>query len=137
LYLANPLAAALREPDLFRLLAFHVPNLLSIFCCLFHTKVSNQAHGKVSCFVTKPVFMVRSCEQLIQSPRQRTTHCGLFSTAYTIYLQLPSILEALPPSTTRGNAMPWWQGPNYSGHSPLYLLEMHKGNFTFHDIQRK
>jgi hypothetical protein len=25
----------------------------------------------------------------------------------------PSYLEAVPPSATRGRAMPWWQGPTY------------------------
>ena len=30
-------------------------------------------------------------------------------------LRLPSILEAVPPSTTWGRAMPWWQGPTYHG----------------------
>ena len=32
-----------------------------------------------------------------------------------IYSQLPSILEAVPQSATRGRAMPWRQGPTYHG----------------------
>ena len=32
-----------------------------------------------------------------------------------IYSQLPSILEAVPPSATWGRAMPWWQGPTFQG----------------------
>jgi len=30
-----------------------------------------------------------------------------------IYSQLPSTLEAVPPSATWGRAMLWWQGPTY------------------------
>src|SRR5215468_11797735 len=32
LYLANSLAAAINEPTLYRLLIFHVPNRMSLFC---------------------------------------------------------------------------------------------------------
>jgi len=46
-YLANSLAAAAAaaaaaesEPTLYRLLTFHVPNLMSLFRCLRRTKVS-------------------------------------------------------------------------------------------------
>jgi hypothetical protein len=90
LYLANSLAAAECELALIRLLTFHVPYLKSLFRCLVHTKASILTRGKCSCFVTKPVFMVRSCQQLTQPPSWRTTPCGRFSTAYNIYLQLPS-----------------------------------------------
>jgi len=34
------------------------------------------------------------------------TSCHVSRTAYSIYLQLPSMLEAVPPSTTQGHAMP-------------------------------
>jgi len=40
---------------------------------------------------------------------------GLSVTAYSIYSQLRSISEAVPPSATWGRAMPWWQGPTYHG----------------------
>jgi hypothetical protein len=66
-------------------------------------------------FVTKPVFTVRSCQHLAQPPSWRTTPCRLSATAYSIYWQLPSILEAVPPSATWGRAMPWWQGIAYHG----------------------
>jgi len=48
-------------------------------------------------------------------PCRRTTPCRLSSTAYSVYSQLRSILEAVPPSATWGHAMPWWQGPTYHG----------------------
>jgi len=55
--------------------------------------------------------MVRSCQHLAQSPRWRTTPSWLSATAYSIYSQLPSILEAVHPSATWGRDMPWWQVP--------------------------
>ena len=60
LYLANSLAAV-SEPALYGLLTFHVPILMSLFHCLSPTKVSVQVRGKCSCFITKPIFTVRSC----------------------------------------------------------------------------
>ena len=62
LYLANSLAAAVSEPALCRLLTFQVPNLVSLFHCLGHTRVSVQVRGFLyEYFVTIYVFMVRSC----------------------------------------------------------------------------
>ena len=66
-------------------------------------------------FVTRYVFTVRRCQHLAQPPSWRTNPCRLSATAYSIYPQLPSILEAVAPSATWGRAMPWWQGPTYHG----------------------
>ena len=44
----------------------------------------------------------------------RTTLCRLSATTVSIYSQLPTILEAVPPSAAWGN-MPWWQGPTCLG----------------------
>jgi hypothetical protein len=52
-------------------------------------------------------------------PSWRTTPCRLSATAYSIYLQLPSILEAIPPSAPWGRTTMWWQGPNYHGYTLL------------------
>jgi hypothetical protein len=49
------------------------------------------------------------------NPSWRTTPCLLYVTAYPIFLQLPSILEAGSPSATWGCAMLWWQGPTTHG----------------------
>jgi len=49
------------------------------------------------------------------TPNWRTTPCRLSATAYSIYSQQHSILEAVPASETWGRAMPWWQGPTYHG----------------------
>jgi hypothetical protein len=40
LYLANSLAAAESEPALYRLLTFHVPNLMSLFRCLAYQRIN-------------------------------------------------------------------------------------------------
>ena len=62
LHLANSLATAVREPDLYRLLTFQVPNFMSLFRCLARTKVSVEVRGVVcEYFVTGYVFTARSC----------------------------------------------------------------------------
>jgi len=59
LYFASSLAAALSEPDLYSLLTFHVPNLLSLFLCLGHAIGSFEVQITCIYFVTRPVFTVR------------------------------------------------------------------------------
>ena len=49
------------------------------------------------------------------------TPCRLSVTSYSIHSQLPSILKAVPPSSTSGRALPWWQGPTYHGPLSLHL----------------
>ena len=57
LYLANSLAAAVSERAPHRLLTFQVPNLVSLFRCVGHTKVSAQVRGLLyECFVTRCVL---------------------------------------------------------------------------------
>jgi len=93
-YLANSLAAAVREPDLYRLLK----NIMSLFHCLGHTKLSVQVQGFLcEHFITRYVFSVKSCKHFVQPPSWGTTPCQMSPTAYSIHLQLPSILEAIPP----------------------------------------
>jgi hypothetical protein len=72
-----------------------------------------RSRGKCSWFASKPVFTVRGCQNLAQPPSWRTTP-WLSETVYSIYSQLPSIVEAVPPSATWGRAMPWWQGPTFT-----------------------
>jgi len=74
---------------------------MSLFRCLGHTKVSTQVRGLLyEHFVTRYVITLRSCQHLAQPQSWRTTRFQLSVTAYLIYLQLPSILEAVPPSAT-------------------------------------
>jgi len=79
------------------------------------TKVSVLFRGRSSCFVTKKVFTVTSCQHLAEPPSWRTTPCRLSATAYSIYWQLPLIVEAIAPSATWRRAMPSWEGPTYHG----------------------
>ena len=87
---------------LYRLLTFQVPkHLMSLFRYLHRTKMSAKVRGFLyGCFVTRYASRVRSCYQLAQPSSWRTTTCRLPATAYSIYSQLPSILEAVRPSTT-------------------------------------
>jgi hypothetical protein len=79
------------------------------------SKVSVQVRGLMyEWFVTRYVFTARSYHQA-QPPSWRTTPCRMSATAYSIYSQLPSILEAVPPWE---RAMPWWQG---GGTYPLFV----------------
>jgi hypothetical protein len=75
--------------------------------CIGSTEGSAQAQGKCILFLTRLVFMARSCQHLAQPPSWRTTPCRLSAAVYSIYSQLHSILEAVPPSATWGRAMPW------------------------------
>ena len=71
-----------------------------------------------------------SSEELLAprpNPRGRTTHCRLSETLYSIYSQLPSILEAVPPSATWRRAMSWWQGP--TDHGSRYYMAWNVGTW--------
>jgi len=100
-------------PPLVPILSQLDPVPLPLFRCLDRTRLSFQVRGSCKHFVTRYGFTVRSCYHLAQPPSWKTTPCWLSATDYSIYSQLPSILEAVPPSSTWGRAMPWWQGPTY------------------------
>jgi hypothetical protein len=89
-------------------------HLVSLFPSLRCTKGSNQARGTCICLVKRPVFTVRSY-YIAQHLSWRTTPCWPSTMAYSSYSQLPSILEVIPPFTTCGPAMMWWQEPTYHG----------------------
>ena len=82
------------------------------------------SHSHVFATCTCPKYHSRSEAYVYVSWRYQFSWWGVVSTspntpfrlsatAYSIYWQLPSILQAVPPSTTRGRAMLWWQGPTY------------------------
>ena len=99
---------------------------MSLFLFLGRTKVSVQARGFVcEYFVTRYILTGRSCQHLAQTPSWRTIPCQLSATAYSVYSQLPSILEAIPPSPTWGCAVLWWQGPTYHGRRRLCWNSAH------------
>ena len=122
----------------FRLFPFPVPSFVTLPHCLGSTTGSVEARGKCILLITRPVFMEKNCYHIAQPPSWRTTPRRLSATAYSIWLQLPSILEAVPPSATWGRAMPWWQGPTYHGLCLLYgsqlnwrLCELVSGECTW------
>jgi hypothetical protein len=55
------------------------------------SKESIQAWSPLWHFITSLFFIVRSCQHHAQPPSWRTTPCRLSATAYSIYLQPPSI----------------------------------------------
>jgi len=83
-------------------------------------------------FITWYVFTVRSCQHLAHQPRPPpppnwgTTPCRVSATAYSIYSQLPSMLEAIPPSANWGRAMPWWHGLTYREWNRLPVSKISK-----------
>jgi hypothetical protein len=89
LYLANSLTTVTTDPDLYRLLTFHVPNLISLFHCLGRTEESVWFRGFLWYFVT---WLILYGEELL-APHQTPTPFRLSATAYSIYSQLPSIYE--------------------------------------------
>ena len=75
---------------------------MSPFCCLGRTNVSVQARDIYIyiCFITRPDFTVSSF--FSTSPNSQAggiTPCRQYTTAYSIYSQLPSLLEG--PSCIR------------------------------------
>jgi len=56
------------------------------------------------------LLTVRSCLHLAQPPSRRTTPCRLSATTYSVYSQLPSILEAVPPTAHR---LGFWVSQNF------------------------
>jgi competence protein ComGF len=84
LYFANLLATICSVPALQRLQTAHVPNLLLIFHCLCHSKVSAQIQGPMLHSVTS--WFLKSEEFLAPCPTQAGGQpCQLSVTAYSIY----------------------------------------------------
>ena len=64
--------------------------------------------------------MVRSFSHLTQTLTWTTIPCRLSVNAYSIYTQLPSVLEAVPPSATGGHVMLLCQAPTNLGYIACY-----------------
>jgi len=86
-----------------------LPLLQEPFICLV------QARGSCNHFLKRSVFTEKSCQHLAQPRSWRTTSCRLSATAYSIYSQLSTTLEAVSPTVTCGRPMLCWQGPTYHG----------------------
>ena len=83
---------------------------LGLQSCL---KVSIQVRGKCSWYEKIQFLMSRVVNTSPSPPSWRNTPCRLFATAYSIYSQLSSISEVVPPSAIWGRALPWWHEPFY------------------------
>jgi hypothetical protein len=91
LYFDSSLKTLIRYPTLYKLLTFHVPNLISTFLLLGH--LSMEFIHVQCCFVhfIRSLFFSVKCKPHTQHPNWRTTPCRLSADAYSVYLQLPSI----------------------------------------------
>jgi hypothetical protein len=99
-YFSNSPTTDLIAPTLYRLLTFHVPNLMSFVQCLGHAKESVQVWGALKQFITIKIFTVRGCgptpnpqaggPPLVGCPRLLIQHIRSY----------PPYLEDFPPSTT-------------------------------------
>ena len=117
-YLANSLAAAESEPALFRLLTFHIPNLMSLFHCLSHTRVSFQVQSLLcERFITGYDFTVRNCSTLsnFQAGRPPLVGCPRliiqYIRSYPPYWRL--FLRAQPKNV-----------PRHSDRDPLIMVHV-------------
>jgi len=91
--------------------AFTGASHLSLFWA--HNSESIPVWGTRLYLVTWYVLMVSSFLHPTQSLSWSTTPYRLSLTAYSIHSQLPSVLEAILLSATRGRAMLWWQASTY------------------------
>ena len=94
-YLTNSLAAAVSVTALYRHLTFHISKFMFLFCCVGRTEDWIQVRDKCSRIITNQFLQWGVVNTL---PNLQTTPCWLSATAYWVHLQLPSILEAVPPS---------------------------------------
>jgi hypothetical protein len=90
------------KPALYRLLTFHVPNLMSIFLSVGHSsKESVQAPGRLWHFVTRLFFMARSCWPQALPPAGGPTLVGCprlliqYIRCYLPYLEAVSSVRGL------------------------------------------
>jgi hypothetical protein len=79
--------------------------------CVEILNTSVQVQGTCSCFLTKPVCKVRGFHHLAQPLNWRINPCRLSATVYSIYSQISSILEAVPPSVNEWRVISLWEGP--------------------------
>jgi hypothetical protein len=100
----------------FTVLVIHFTVLVLNSRCLGRARVSVYVRGLQYDYFVKDTFLRWGVvSNSPNSPSWRITPCRPSATSYSIYSQLPSILEAVSLSTTWGSAMPWWQGPTYLG----------------------
>jgi hypothetical protein len=82
-------------------------------CILCNPKVPYRFHWCFCVNISYHDTFLRWVVSTSPIPKLGITPCRLSSIAYSIYWQIASVWDAVPPSATWGRAMPWWQGPTY------------------------
>jgi hypothetical protein len=91
LYLASSLETVFRDPTLYKLLTFNVPNLISVFYSWSRLyKESVQVRGYLEVLITS-YFLILGVVNPTPSPQLEDHPCYLSATAYSIYSQLTCI----------------------------------------------
>ena len=85
-YVANSLASAVKDQNLYRPLMFHMLNFMSHFHCLGRAKGSVKVWGLTKYFVTWNVLKMRIYQHHPQTPNWRTTPF-LLSVGNSLYSQ--------------------------------------------------
>jgi hypothetical protein len=109
LYLANSLTTVISDPDLYRLLTFHVPNLMFLVRCLSCTKESVQVRGFVICFVTRQfeeLLALRPTPNLEDHPLSAVRDCLFNVFATTLHIRRPFVHPQPEDTPCRGDRDP-------------------------------
>ena len=140
LLIANSLVTLVSDPDLYRLLTFHVPNLISLFHCSGHREGSVWFWGFLRYFVTSWSF----CSEELLAPRLTTKvedhhlsavrHLLFVTFAPNLHIWWPFLHPKAeeapcrgdrdPVTTVRGTHSPLWRGiAYYFGRGPFYYCD--------------
>jgi hypothetical protein len=103
LYFDIYFTTVMSKPSLYRLLIFHVPNLMSIFLSI-HRLSKESIQGPLWHFITP---------KLEDHTSSAVRYC-----LFNIFAATLHIWRLLPPSATWGSTMTWWQGTHLA---PLKL----------------
>jgi hypothetical protein len=101
---------------------FQVPNLIPFFHCLGHAKESVQVQGALKHFVTTKNFYSEWLLAPCPTPSWSSTPYRLSMTAYSIYLQLPSVTtnkqRGITPGMINNRYVPDNQQTSVMGRTP-------------------
>jgi hypothetical protein len=110
--LANSLATVISDPDLYRLLTFHVPKLISLFRSWGRTTESVHVRGFVGCFVTSYFFYgeellaPRPTPKLEDHPLSAVYDCLIHMFAVTLHNWRPILHPQPEDARCRGDRDP-------------------------------
>jgi hypothetical protein len=138
-YLAYSLTTVVRNPDLYRLLTLHVPNIIFLFHCWGRTEGSVRFRGFFQYFVTWLIFygeeLLAPCptSKLEDHPLSAVRDCLFNIFAATLHICRPFLHpqpedapcrgDRDPLITVTGTHLSLWQGPTYRGLMMVYQAE--------------